>query len=496
MARFVQLCAFLALLGWGSAVYHDVSICCSQLAAQMPNTTFPRDNSNSSVYYTERTSFWAVSEWLSPTCVFMPESPNDVSRAVKIFAKNNCPFAIRGSGHSAIRGAANIDDGILISMKRINDITFSADKKTVTVGMGNNWGAAYAAVEKEGKMVVGGRFAPVGLGLALGAGLSYFSNERGLAVDNVAGQRVVLADGSIVLANNKNYSDLHWALKGGSNNFGVVTHLVLETVDQSGLYGGRVTYPASSSEALKKVVYNYQVEGSTHPDVHVLPTWVWDAATNTTYGSSPIAYLRDSDTFPPYLQPWLDVEGVNATISKRNFTNLATELASAFPDGLVQACSTFTVYPTEDVLSYAIDKLSEFCASFSHIEGISGYQTVMPFPPQLIKKAVGRNPLGFDRAKPGKSLTAFVFGLQFTNESDIPEVFPAWEIFIRTLQLEFKRRNALYPLIMITYSAEDQQVFESYGDENVAKLVKISKKYDPDQVFQRLVYGGQKLPIS
>lgn len=495
MARFIHLLAFTALAGWSSAAYHDVSACCSQLAAQMPNTTFPRDNTNSSVYYTERTSFWAVSEWLSPTCVFMPQTPNDVSKAVKIFTKNNCPFAIRGSGHSAIRGAANIDDGILISMKRINDVTFSADKKTVSVGMGNNWGAVYAAVEREGKMVVGGRFAPVGLGLALGAGLSYFSNERGLAIDNVAGQRVVLADGSIVLANNRSNTDLHWALKGGSNNFGIVTHLILETVDQRGLYGGRVTFPASSTEQAKKVFYQYQVEGSKNTDIHVLPTWVWDAATNTTFGSSPIAYLRDSNSLPPSLQPWLQVEGVNATLSRRNFTNLATDLASAFPDGLVQACSTFTIYPTEALLSYVIDKFSEFCATFSHIEGISGYQTVMPFPPQLIKKAVGNNPLGFDRARPGSALTAFVFGLQFNNESDVPEVFPAWEIFIRTLQLELKRRNALYPLIMITYSAEDQQVFESYGDENVARLIRISRRYDPDQVFQRLAYGGQKLPI-
>jgi hypothetical protein len=49
---------------------------------------------------------------------------------------------------------------------------------------------------------------------------------------------------------------------------------------------------------------------------------------------------------------------------------------------------------------------------------------------------------------------------------------------------------------MVTYSADDQQAIESYGDENVAKLINISRKYDPTQVFQRLAYGGQKLPIS
>ena len=47
---------------------------------------------------------------------------------------------------------------------------------------------------------------------------------------------------------------------------------------------------------------------------------------------------------------------------------------------------------------------------------------------------------------------------------------------------------------MLTYSGYNQEVIKGYGEENVARLLEIAAKYDPDQVFQRLVPGGQKLP--
>lgn len=96
----------------------------------------------------------------------------------------------------------------------------------------------------------------------------------------------------------------------------------------------------------------------------------------------------------------------------------------------------------------------------------------MPIPPKAIKKSGKSNPLGLDKAKPGKSLSGkpaphsrrdfeshietpvdansfptlvFYLGLQFDLESDIEEVFPAWDIFIRTLQTEAKLQNVLFP---------------------------------------------------
>ena len=48
---------------------------------------------------------------------------------------------------------------------------------------------------------------------------------------------------------------------------------------------------------------------------------------------------------------------------------------------------------------------------------------------------------------------------------------------------------------MMNYSDHNQQVLASYGDANVKRLQSVQARYDPSLVFQRLVTGGQKLPL-
>lgn len=52
-------------------------------------------------------------------------------------------------------------------------------------------------------------------------GLPYLSDKYGLACDNVVSFQVVLGNGSIVTASASENSELHWALKGGANIFGM-----------------------------------------------------------------------------------------------------------------------------------------------------------------------------------------------------------------------------------------------------------------------------------
>lgn len=51
--------------------------------------------------YTVQTvdSYWDVRADLSPACVFVPETANAVSSALKIFNQCNAQFAVRGGGH-------------------------------------------------------------------------------------------------------------------------------------------------------------------------------------------------------------------------------------------------------------------------------------------------------------------------------------------------------------------------------------------------------------
>lgn len=50
------------------------------------------------------------------------------------------------------------------------------------------------------------------------------------------------------------------------------------------------------------------------------------------------------------------------------------------------------------------------------------------------------------------------------------------------------------PYIFMNDASYDEPVIASYGTENVGRLRAVQRKYDPDQVFQKLVPGGFKLP--
>jgi hypothetical protein len=48
----------------------------------------------------------------------------------------------------------------------------------------------------------------------------------------------------------------------------------------------------------------------------------------------------------------------------------------------------------------------------------------------------------------------------------------------------------------LNYCAEWQRPFESYGEENWQFLKEMSKKYDPEGLFQKGCVGGFKLDVE
>ncbi|KAJ4188774.1 hypothetical protein NW755_006264 [Fusarium falciforme] len=55
-----------------------------------------------------------------------------------------------------------------------------------------------------------------------------------MACDNIVSATVVLANGKIVQASDKQNPDLFWGIKGASSNFGIAVELVLKTFPDPG----------------------------------------------------------------------------------------------------------------------------------------------------------------------------------------------------------------------------------------------------------------------
>ena len=59
-----------------------------------------------------------------------------------------------------------------------------------------------------------------------------------------------------------------------------------------------------------------------------------------------------------------------------------------------------------------------------------------------------------------------------------------------------EKRGLHDPFVYLNDAARDQNPLGSYGVENVAKLKAVSRKYDPQQIFQKLQNDGFLLSKS
>ena len=105
--------------------------------------------------------------------------------------------------------------------------------------------------------------APVGVsGLTLGGGISHFASRLGWACDNVASFELVTASGLIVNVNAKSYPDLYWALRGGGNNFGIVTNFKLNAFPLGQMWGGQRIYLENTFPNVLDAINQFTVAGS------------------------------------------------------------------------------------------------------------------------------------------------------------------------------------------------------------------------------------------
>ncbi len=147
----------------------------------------------------------------------------DVIAAVSYGSSNNLLTAIRGGGHNGA-GLGTCDDGLVIDLSRMKGVRVDPAAKTVRAEGGCVWGDVDHATHAFGMATPCGFISTTGVaGLTLGGGIGYLSRRYGLTIDNLVSADVVLADGRFVTANEKENSDLFWALRGGGGNFGVVT---------------------------------------------------------------------------------------------------------------------------------------------------------------------------------------------------------------------------------------------------------------------------------
>ena len=152
----------------------------------------------------------------------------DVITAVNFGRQHKLLMSVRGGGHNA-GGLGVCDGGLVIDLSPMKYVRVDPKKRTVLTGGGALWGDVDHATHAFGLAVPTGIISTTGVGgLALGGGVGNLTRRCGLTIDNLLAVDMVLSDGRFVTASAREHPDLFWAVRGGGGNFGVVTSFLFK----------------------------------------------------------------------------------------------------------------------------------------------------------------------------------------------------------------------------------------------------------------------------
>lgn len=195
-------------------------------------------------YDDERTGFQRAAAH-RPDVIVAAASPQDVQAAVAHAAARDLPVAVQSSGHGLARPLAG---GLLISTRRLTGLRIDPAARTVRAQAGTRFAEVITAAAAHGLAPLNGSAPGVGVaGYTLGGGLGLLARTYGYAADHVRALDVVTADGTARHVTPDNEPDLFWALRGGRDNFGVVTALEMDLMPVPRVYGGGLYFPASAA---------------------------------------------------------------------------------------------------------------------------------------------------------------------------------------------------------------------------------------------------------
>ncbi|KAF2649454.1 FAD-binding domain-containing protein [Lophiostoma macrostomum CBS 122681] len=463
--------------------------CCALLAQTLgSNLAFP----NTTAYETTVSSYWSLQEVsLHPSCVLRPSSTNDLSTAVPILTSNKCTFAIKSHGHAPAAGFANINDGVTIDLTSLKTVSLSADKSVAHVDPGLSWFEVYSYLDKFNVTVAGGRNGAVGVGgLTLGGGISYIGPRVGWTSDTVLNFEVVLGSGEIANANATHHADLFRALKGGSNNFGIVSSISFRTYAQGEILAGNIISPFSQLPAVADAFAKLANATPYDPYAELVTSVAWTAAAGWGNFTHIAAYTKP-ETKPAALQPLLDVANSTNTLHITPISTWSNESANPLTERLFY---TGTYGVSAVLLQDIVHRWDAILNSTAPIPGLIAWGfTFEPLPTVFTAhyKDNGGNPLGVTDEQ-GNMMVLLLSPVWNNTASDTLVVERA-ESLLAAADQAAKELGLLKRFRYLNYAAPGQEPLRSYGKKNFAALTEVSRKYDPNGVFQKLVPGGFKL---
>jgi len=163
--------------------------------------------------------------------------------------------------------------------------------------------------------------------------MSFYSTKHGFVCDSVLDFEVVLASGEVVHANAQENTDLFVSLKGGLNNFGVVTAFSLKTIPSLEIWGGVAYYMPDTFGQLIEATVDF-VNNETDEDTHIMSSAGYGFGQDVC---TCCMYHLKGDKEAPALQRFRSLPGFiegYSTLRMGDHMNFCDELSKFTQDGI------------------------------------------------------------------------------------------------------------------------------------------------------------------
>ncbi|KAL2292456.1 hypothetical protein FJTKL_09427 [Diaporthe vaccinii] len=344
-------------------------------------------------------------------------------------------------------------------------------------------------------MVAGGRERDVAVaGFLLGGGTSLYTCRGGFGCDQVVNFEVVLADGRIIQANRDEHVDLFKALKGGGNNFGIVTRFDMQAfpASRNGIWDAVITYPAEAEDEILTAHFDFTKGLNHESDAHVLPFWFSSTKSQRPVITAILTHL-DGLEDSKCLASFTAIPGTQ--IVKAGVTTVAKKMETlATPPGEYTTCNLVLKLDMR-ILSKITETHASIISRFAERlpdKEIAVYFVVHPFPARFGRNsaACGGNVMGVENIEEDCIL------LQASLATDnLPRsaYFPIFKEGLDELEAFAQSIDKSVKFRYLNYSDISDDPLATYGDDNVKQMREVANKYDPTGVFQTRVPGGFKI---
>jgi hypothetical protein len=252
----------------------------------------------------------------------------------------------------------------------------------------------------------------------------------------------------------------------------------------------------STKAALLKAMVNYAEEREiSDPKAALIVSFAYAQIYNMWISVLQIEHAdpQEVGSHPQVFDDFFLENAFQQTTKTTSHSDLTLEIDKLSPFGFRNTYWTITTYVDEKLASDILEIYQEEIAPISNLTGIVpalSYQ-VMRVPQLQAMTRNGGNAQGIGGGK--KPLMVLNLSAMWPLKSDDEAVLTACHNFITRSEDIARQRNLFHPYLYMNYASQWQDPIAGYGTENKARLLDISKKYDPEGVFQKLHPGYFKL---